>query len=738
MSERPPAGASTTPSLDGLLQQHKQRVPVARRHAVSRRALVERARSSGASCVVVTAPAGYGKTSLLAEWAHLERRRVAWLALDRNDDDASVLVGRIAAAVAPFSPGADEVARGGGALGEAPLEVAAPRLAACLAAGAESFALFLDDVHAIESPHGLEVLRIVLAGVPEGSIAVLAGREDRLPTAAARAEGRLFEASAADLAIDERGARAIFRMAGVSVSADELARIVAKNEGWAAGISLCAMIRSSGGDTDALTGDDPFIGDYLYEECVAGLPAPLRAFLLRSSILEELSAELCDAALGRTDSAAILRELARRNLFIAPLDRRGEWHRQHALMREFLQAELRVRAPEEIAGLHRRAGEWMLAHGMAERAFDHILRSGARARAAELVALAGLELYQSGRTSVVLRWIREVGEEAIVADRSAPLIAAWAAILGGRSVEAERWAHVLDLIDRDDDEFVSGRAMMRAAMCAGGFDRALEDARLAERLEPPTSPWRDQALHLLGTLLMHGGDVDAARPLLVEASRVAAVAGNNDTVVLAEADLALIALRERSFADAARRNARALEVAERNGMDGYSTTILPLVVGAILESRAGRRGRARALLARAMEVRTRCTHVLPVLAVPARLELAEAHLDLGEPGTASLLSAEVDELLRLRPGLGPLEERAVELRRRIRSVRSHELPSLLTPAERRLLPLLETHLTFAEIAVTLGVSRNTVGSHARAIYRKLAATSRGEAVRRARETGLLG
>lgn len=732
--------------LHDLLLESKTQVPVFKADAVSRRSLIDRARASGARVVSVVAPAGYGKSTLLAEWAASESRNVAWVSLGRIDDDPAALLSAIASACSGLAPIVEAVVadmRGAGAWA---LGRSAPLLAAALASTVTDFVLFVDDLHLAGSTGCQDALEILLARIPAGSQVVLAGRREPPLLARMRAEGVSWEVGVDDLSFGVAEARVVFDNAGApDVGDDDLTRIVDRCEGWPTGLFLCALVARAGGDATAVTGDDRYFADYLYHECVARLPEATQAFLRRSSVLEQFSADACNAVLQIEDARARLRDIEDANLFLIPMDRNRTWFRFHALFREFLLTELeRSEGSEAAAALHRRAATWYEENGAAAIAVEHLLRANETDRAATLVAELGLEMYGQGRVATVRRWMDELGDDVLLANPDLVVSATWIGILLGDVRLGEKWAGALDAIEADElpredrVRFESARAMVRAAMCVHGVEKVVADAAFALAHEPATSPWRDQALHLWGSAMLLTGDIPAARRAFDEAIEVATVMRNADTIILSEPELAVMAIEEGRWAVAATHARRGVDTMLASHMEGYPTAALALAVAARVALHSGDRELGTRLLARGMRARAGCTHLVPYLAMRSRLQLAKGYVALGEGSTAFHLLAEIDELRRRRPNVGVVARQIDEFRGRLSAEPATGGTVPLTPAELRLLPYLQTHLTIAEIGQRLYVSRNTVSSELSSIYRKLAVNSRGAAVERAITVGLLG
>lgn len=736
----------TTPALelDRVLLDTKLNTPRLPAEFASRRALIDRARTSQARIVGVTAPAGYGKTTLLAEWAATEERPVACVALDRFDDDPAAVLALVATAFARTFPESGPLASEMGGMNVGPLGRSAPLLASTLSNAPRPFVILIDDLHEVDSAACQDVLEVALAGVPAGSQVVLAGRHEQAHLARRRAEGLTWEIGASDLRADVAAARVIFRTVGVERSDDELDALVQRSEGWPVGLVLAAMIARDGGEATSIAGDDRFVADYLYRECLRRLPPTSQRFLRRTAILEQMSGALCDAVLDRSDSNATLRELAATGIFLVPLDHRRGWFRYHGLFREFLLAELDRTEGGAAESLHRRAADWYEEHGVPARAIEHLLAAGDRSRSVHLVAELSLPTYQAGQVTVVNRWLTELGDDAVSTYPPLAVLAAWEAVLTGRPADAERWAHVVERASHgaapadNQPDFEAARAMLRAAMLADGPERASDDAELAVASEPAWSPWRDQALHLAGMTRLLTGRPGDARRAFADAVEQASAMGNADSIVLSSPELALIELDAGRWDEAERHSSVALAAIEAHHMDGYPTAALAQAVGARIALHAGDESSGERLLARAMRARVGCTYVLPYLAVKVRLQLAMAYTEAGRRTAAMHLLREIDEVLAVRPGMGRLVEEVADFRRRADSVPGAGGGTPLTPAELRLLPYLQTHLTLNEIGRRLFISRNTVSSEVGSIYRKLRVTTRSEAVARAVALGMLG
>ena len=338
----PPTALVDERLLDERLLDSKLTPPVLRPGLVSRVALIETARSSDCRVVGVTAPAGYGKSTLLAQWAGCEDRRVAWVSLDRFDDDPAALLALLATAYARILPDGSELLADVG-FGVSVLGRAAPRLASAFTASPVPFVMMLDDLHELQSAACHDVLSVVISGVPRGSQLIAASRFEQPHIPRLRASGDALDFGMSDLALDPAGAEQIFAGAQVALTSEQASAVTERTEGWPVGLYLAALVASDdSGMAATISGDDRYVSDYLYRESLSQLPESDQRFLRRTAVLDQLCAPLCETVLGEPGAQRQLRRLEASNSFLIPLDRRREWYRYHGLFREFLLGELRT------------------------------------------------------------------------------------------------------------------------------------------------------------------------------------------------------------------------------------------------------------------------------------------------------------------------------------------------------------------------------------------------------------
>ena len=618
MTDDPGHVGPTVAELEAVLLDAKLAVPDLHPGSVSRSGLINTARASACRVVGVTAPAGYGKSTLLTQWAEAEDRRVAWVSLDRFDDDPAALLSVLAAAYARVTGHTDLMADVRG-VGVSALGRAAPRLASAFRTSPVPFVLMLDDLHELQSPACHDVLSVVLSGLPRGSQLVAASRSEQPHLPRLRASGDALEFAAGDLALDAAGAEHIFSQAHINLTDELAAAVTARTEGWPAGLYLAAVIASdSRGEALTISGEDRYVADYLYRESLMQLPEDVQRFLRRTAVLDQLSAPLCDAILGESGAQARLRQLEARSLFLVPLDRRRGWYRYHALFREFLLAELQQVEPDVIAKLHLRAADWYESNGSPAYALEHLLATTERDRCVQLVTELALPTYQAGQMSTVQRWLATLGQTAIEEYPPLAVLAGWIAVLTGHTAEAQRWAALLDTASFDSmpvdgtASFDSARAMLRAAMCAAGPKQMATDAGLAVAEEPSWSSWRATALFLSAEAQLLLGDSEQAAALFSETCAVAATLGNVNSSVLSKAELAVMAMDGGRWAGAAEHLHIAFATIDEFRLNDYVLSVLAFAAAARLAVHRGDREVADRQLAWAMRARPSCTSRHPV------------------------------------------------------------------------------------------------------------------------------
>ena len=730
------------------LVEAKLNPPVPRHATVERTQLLDAIGAGVERPVVsVVASAGYGKTTLLAQWAAAERRPVAWLSLDDLDNDPVVLLSYLAAALDRIEPIAGSLRSALTAPPDRILAAAVPRLTSRLYEWQHPAVLIFDDVHHLVDQTCLDILTALMDQLAPGFQIAIAGRTDpRLPLARHRAQGGLLEIDQRDLALDLDEITALAKAAGFVVSRQEAGRLLAQTEGWAVGIYLAAVARDRrpGALTPltSVSGRDEFIADYLRSEFERDFDGDQLTFLTRTSILDTVSPDVAETVAAMPAAGTRLHELALTNLLIQEVKGSTDGFRYHNLLRDFLLAELERREPGGASAAHRRASSWFLAAGELDQAVDHAMAGGDTEGAARIVAATTLPMFYAGKGRTLDRWLRGFDPDGLTRYPSLAVAAGWLHLMNGRVDAANQMG---DIIERSAAAGASGlgaasfeseRAMLQAVMARRGPSDALAKAEYAVSQEAPDSAWRPNALWLLGSARLLLGDSDAADAAFDATVAARASAGATEMVALAGRASIAMARGDWQAADGFARSARA-------GLEtSYLGEILPSLivyaVGARIAIKQGDIAGGRADLVRAQLVRPMATYVAPWFAVSALLELARAYLAISDPTGARLVVREAEQVIRKRPHLGTLTTDLIKMRQQLAGASATLVgASALTNAELRLLPLLPTYLSFVEIGDRLGISRHTVKTQAMSIYGKVEATSRGEAVERAIELGLL-
>jgi LuxR family maltose regulon positive regulatory protein len=707
----------------------KLNAPTGARRRVVRRALVDRLVSGEPRrLTLMSAPAGWGKTTLLTEWAGdpREPRPFAWLSLDRADNDPVRFWGYVLAALTTLEPSLGTASLAAlGVTGTDPVELVLPPLLNELAGLHRPAVLVLEDYHLIRSAevhNGLALLVERLPGTLE--LAIATRLDPPLPLPRLRSRGEMLEFRAGELRFDEEEAEELLRDAlGGRLEQGDVERLLQRTEGWAAGLYLAALSLSSRDDRsafiEAFAGDDRHIVDYLGGEVLDGLDPETRDFLLRTSIPERVSAPLCDHMLGSRDAARTLLEIERANLFLVPLDGRREWYRYHHLFADLLRHELERVEPGAIEALHRRAAEWLGLNGAVDEAIRHNLAAGDDEAAAQLVAEMWRIPFNRGELATVDRWLDDLPEALVQARPDLCLARAWVLMDRGRPREAERW--LLDASSEPEG------VVLHAVLCfkLGKLGHAESIARDALARAPVESPLGlPVAYCVLGIALYYRGALEEAEPCLVEAARLAVSGHNALARIYALGYLGLVCLDAGDAAGAQVVTREALDHAAEPPASEHFVSAMALLAQGRLTGDTAALEQSVALARRGaapMEIAVALTGLGEARRDPATLQEALALLvDCEDPGRLPTVIEETQIRLRGRAP-GPRRKLAADL-----SVR-----------ELAVLRLLPSGASLREIASTLYLSLNTVKTHSRSIYRKLGAGSREEAVQRGRELGLL-
>jgi LuxR family transcriptional regulator, maltose regulon positive regulatory protein len=707
---------------------------------------------SGRRLTLITAPAGWGKTSALSQWAAGDDRgrRFTWVSLDPADNDRVRFWTYVVEALRTVDPAIGEAAL---ALlrtrGTREVDAFLPRLVNDLTSTTQEIVLVLDDYHVIanaEIHHGVAFLIDHMP--PTVQLAIATRIDPPLPLPRLKARREVLEIREGALRFSDEEATALLNdVLGLRLSLDDVALLQRRTEGWAAGLCLAAL--SLQGRTDAqrfiaaFAGDDHHIVDYLSAEVLQRAPATLRGFLLGTSVLARMCAPLCDAVLDRDDSMAMLRELERANLFVVPLDPRREWYRYHHLFGELLRHELRTTTPALEPTLHLRAAAWLRSQGLIPEAIQHAVQGADVVTATELIAAHWLDYFNLGRLTTVEGWLDALPDRTVTDDARLGVARAWLALDSGQLDEVRRWTELASRAAEhgtQGDELRPSVEILRTVRLfkEGDLIRARSSAMTAiDLLGTKASFPLTVATIILGVTDQWLGRPRGAQPALERAAELGRETDNHLGTAYALGYLGLLHTDEGSpdEAEATLDEVDRLIEAERAVGEHFVAMIARLARGRLRE-REGKIEEADAALERAVELGRRGAGRLEIAA--ALLSLAERRHAEHDRTTARRLLGEARELIDAceEPG-----EIARWLSRTERTLRQAPVDGdtwrPLTERELVVLRLLPTDLSQRQIAESLFVSRNTVKSQLKSLYRKLDASSREEAVERARQLGLL-
>lgn len=734
------------------LAETKLQSPRLRAHLVERERLLRALdEGRGSMLTLLAAPAGYGKTTVLRSWLARRELTAAWVTLDRADDDPIRLWTYVATAL-------DRVREG---LGRTTLrqlqgpstapEPAIDELANALLAFGRQLVIVLDDLHHVTARDSLASIDYALQRLPaNGRLVVSTRSEPGLAVAALRAEASLAEIRADQLAFTSAEIEELLpTLAGVELEQEELGTLRARTKGWPAAVVLaCIWLRSVADPTHSVRefgGHHRFVADYLSNEVLVALDDDLRSFVLRAAVLRELTPGLCDHALERSGSAALLAELERSGLFVERLER-GDWYRVHALFAEYAGFQLATLEPGAATAIHRRAAQWFRSRGMAIEAATHAETAGDHDLAAEILVEHHRVLIRVGASRTLLQRIERLPEEQL--QRHPELAAAAAAaamILGDHELERRRYLrlaeHSIEAGGTPAPYLEAAIAMVIAASVGGDTGEAVRAGRKAvEIAEQEIDELVMASLGGLARALYLAGDVDGAERMaqraLAHPEALIRVPGR----ALALSTLALVSV-EHGRLDLARRHveqARAIVGRVGNSRSWLGANVA-VALGSLLAAE-GDFGAAEHELASAErfyrdEVASVQHTWLLVLLAQVRCRRGRLNDATAALGSARGLLAGLHDAGRVGGLAVAVEQELATASERARRGAVSEPP---TPAELNVLELLGSELSSRQIGEQLFLSANTVRTHTRSLYRKLDVHSRAEAVARAEVLGLLG
>ena len=703
--------------------------------------------SDESAIILICAPAGFGKSTVLAEWEPADPRPFAWLTLAERHDDPVLLTESIAGALAELAPIGEDVYLALNGSKEGVLNVAVPRLLESLHRGDAPMVLALDDVHEVSDPDSLSVISTIARGLPEGSQLALASRtEPAIRLGRFRANRDLIELDAGDLAMTRRETDAMLRACGLRLDPKSVDVLRERTEGWPAALYLAALSLGEAADPDVdarrFAGDDRLVVDYLRDEFIDNLDRDVASFLTRTSILNELSGDLCDAVLDSEGSASTLRDLARSNALVKSLDSKDHSFKYHSLLRDMLVAELRRTHPREELELRGRAAAWYAERGDYDSAVTHAVASGDTEAAASLIWSQAGTYTSTGRVTTVKRWLNLFNEAQIANSPMLCLVRATTELGSGNGADVVHWtararAHLDDSPRQDAESIrVAAGAIEACGAARDGVVSMRERAVEAFTLMAAEDPWRSSCRLVEGASRHLTGEPALAREALEDAARRGlVVAPGINTVALAQ--LALLALDEDDLIEARRLSQESIKRFRLNALADQPTQALVPAVAGFVEAQRGDPTTAGRDIKRAVSLLSRLKDFSPWLRTETRIVIARALVRLDDVPGARRQIDDASRELRLTPD-APLLAQWLDEARKEADAATMSGRSPLTKMELRVLQYLPGHLSFPKIAEELFLSLNTVKTHVRAIYMKLDVSSRAEAVTCAREAGLLG
>ncbi|MGB8383478.1 MAG: LuxR C-terminal-related transcriptional regulator [Dermatophilaceae bacterium] len=719
-----------------------------------RRVLAHLRAAEAVPIVVLTAPAGSGKSITIAQWAEIDGRRCEMVRLAPHLDNAAALATRIAEVLDAVGPAARGTRMSITAVEPEFSAVVLPGLAALAASRSQPYLLVLDDVQVLTDPCCDQVLAAVCDGVPPGSQVVLMTRRATPEwLSRARAEDRLVEIDARELAFDVEEAASLFDRVGTQVLPADVPTVVDQYEGWAVGLYLAAVSRRGQAWTPSAAGvptpreSRRHVLDYVRAEVLAAFDEDTQAFLRRTSIVEELTPALCDALLRRRGSAAVLTQIHRDNqLVVGPASADGGHYRYHHLLLEALREELLSREPEMIPELHKRVASWYWDTGDLDAAIRHATAAGDWSALSRFVWAGVPGSLGSGHPDRLTGWLRPISDRRLAEYRWLSLAAAFQGLQIGDEDRMTRWllrseAHVgPDWQARADREpYAASLAVLHCLVGVGGLERTYRLAVASTHGLPADSPFRTPAFFLAGVIATLCRRDEEGRSLLIEAERLSRALG----VPIVEADsLSWQGVATGLAGDwqaAGPLLDRAAVIIDEAHLDRLATAGHVVTAQALGQAVRGRKTQARATLAKARRLSALMTGITPWFAVYGPLVQARTALLLGETDTARTLY--LDAKLHMTADLAEtlLEDLRAEVQAELTKRSADGIPSVaLTTAEMHVLQYMPSHLTFRQIGENLFIAPTTVKSHALSIYRKLGVRSRDEAVTRARSMGLVG
>lgn len=697
---------------------------------------------------LVSAPAGFGKSTLLRSWIESTGGRAAWLSLDADDGDVTRFLAYLIAAVRTIEP----------EVGTAQLEALSapqpPSIEAVLAAWVAELArissptaIVLDDYHAVDAPAVDALVTALLETLPSNVRLVIATREDpHLPLARLRASGQLGELRVADLRFSADEAAAWLNDGlGLGLSQGDVFALEARTEGWAAGLQLAAISMQGAADParfiQSFTGSHRYVMDYLVEEVLSQQPAEIQTFLLRTAVLDRFCGPLCDAVLGLAAGASqsILTRVERANLFVVPLDDERRWYRYHHLFAELLRQRAGHSGRIDAAGDHIRASRWFEAQRLDAEAFHHAVASGDVGVAARLVEGDGMPLHFRGVVAPVRNWLAALPPAVLDANPALRVLGASADLFMSQvdGIESKLRAAEVGLDDDDPDprvrDLVGHIASIRASLAVTQHDAETiltQSRRALAFLRPDNLPVRTATCWTLGTAFQLRGDLALAHQAFAEALSISQAIGHRIIILMSTLGLAAC---EEAWGRHAEATALYQDVLKLTGDP-------PMPIAAVAHLGLARIALAHRDLAAAEAEATTGLELARQISstdrsVACEVVLARIRLAHGDVSEARQILSRA-RAFALRRGFAhvvpEIDQAQAEADRAVGVVADP-----LSPRELEVLRLTAEGLSNDQIGKQLVVALSTVKGHQQRIFEKLHVRRRTEAIARARELGLV-
>ena len=558
--------------------------------------------AKGAKLTLISAPAGFGKTTMTNEWITQRERPVAWLSLDEGDNDPTRFLTYFISALQTIAPKVgEEVLLVLQSPQPPPVETILINLLNEIISIPHNFIFVLDDYHLTDSKAVDNTLTFLIEHQPPQMHLVITTREDpNLPLARLRVRDQLTELRAADLRFtSSEAAEFLNQVMDLHLSTEDIAALEDRTEGWIAGLQLAALSMRDNQDVhrfiQAFAGDNRYIVDYLIEEVLQRQPEEVRSFLLRTSILDRLNGSLCDAVMRHQDSSARLEALQRGNFFLIPLDDKRHWYRYHHLFADVLHMHLMAEQPDQVPALHRRASEWYEQNGSSADAIRHALAGGDFERAADLVELASPAMSRNRQEAILLGWLQSLPDELlqyrpVLGVTYAHVLMASGELEGveARLQDAERWLNTtadmgerpdassaeMVVVDKEEFRRLPGMiAIARAglALARGDVPGTVTYAQRALDLAPEDDHMtRGGAAGFLGLAYWTSGDLEAAHRTYADGMASLQKAGNISDAINGATTLAAIRIAQGRLHDAMRTYEQALQLAMEHGTPGFA------------------------------------------------------------------------------------------------------------------------------------------------------------------------